>query len=73
MLPTSPSLLERLSNRSDDRAWQMSSRSLTKRSLDRFLRLRLDRLAHRALSGQPLSASTAVGPKTAPNGPTNPV
>jgi Transposase len=45
----------------------------SERSLDRFLRLRLDRLARQVLSGQPPSASTADGPKTAPGSAVNSV
>src|SRR5205814_967696 len=43
----------------------------SERSLDRFLRLRLDRLAQQALSRQSLSVSTASGPKVAPNSAPN--
>jgi hypothetical protein len=45
----------------------------TERSLERFLRLRLDRLARQASRGQPPSASKAAGPKTNPGNATNPV
>ncbi len=41
------------------------------RSLDRFLRLRLDRLARQAVSEQPLAANTTSGPKVAPNSAPN--
>ena len=42
------------------------------RSLDRFLRLRLDLLARQASSGQPLPASMAPGPKADPSSAPNP-
>jgi hypothetical protein len=44
----------------------------SERSLDRFLRLRLDLLARQALSGQPLSASTPSSPKADPCSAPNP-
>jgi Transposase len=44
----------------------------SERSLDRFLRLRLDLLARQALSGQPLSANAALGPKADPSSTPNP-
>jgi Transposase len=44
----------------------------SKRSLDRFLRLRLDRLARQASSGRPLPANAASGPKADPRGAPNP-
>jgi hypothetical protein len=39
----------------------------SERSLDRFLRLRLDLLARQALSGQPLPANAACDPKASPS------
>jgi Transposase len=45
----------------------------TERSLNRFLCLRLDRLAHQALNGQLLSASSVTGPNTAPGKAANSV
>jgi hypothetical protein len=45
----------------------------SERSLDRFLRLRLDRLARQASSGEPSSANTAAGPRTTPSSATNSV
>jgi hypothetical protein len=44
----------------------------SERSLDRFLRLRLDLLARQAMSGQTLSANTAPGPKADPSSAHNP-
>ena len=44
----------------------------SERSLDRFLRLRLDLLARQASSGQPLPASMAPGPKADPSSAPNP-
>ncbi len=38
----------------------------SQRSLDRFLRLRLDLLARQALSGQPLPANAAANPQSGP-------
>jgi hypothetical protein len=45
----------------------------SERSLDRFLRLRLDLLARPASSEQPPSANTTAGPRTDPSSATNPV
>ena len=44
----------------------------SERSLDRFLRLRLDRLARQASSAQPLPANAASGPKADPRRAQNP-
>jgi hypothetical protein len=44
----------------------------SERSLDRFLCLRLDRLARQALSGQPLPANAASSPEADPKGAPNP-
>jgi Transposase len=44
----------------------------SERSLDRFLRLRLDRLARQASSGRPLPANTASSPKADPSSTPNP-
>ena len=47
-------------------------KSRSERSLDRFLRLRLDLLARRASSGRPLPANAASSPKADPRGAPNP-
>ena len=44
----------------------------SERSLDRFLRLRLDLLARQASSGRPLPANAASSPKADPRGAPNP-
>jgi hypothetical protein len=44
----------------------------TQRSLDRFLSLRLDLLTRQALSGRPLPANAASGPKVDPSSAPNP-
>jgi hypothetical protein len=44
----------------------------SERSLDRFLRLRLDLLARQALSGRPLPANAASSPKAHPSSAPNP-
>jgi Transposase len=44
----------------------------TQRSLDRFLRLRLDLLGRKAADGDPLPADTDSSPKADPSQPTNP-